>query len=128
MLEPTLHTSLHLLLISKVLCLLLLLLYFAKTEAAIDQNAQNEGRLVLPETTDLSDFQQVCSRSKSKPLCPPGSQFSTFGFASFILIAVQTVINVISNNNSNNNNNNNNNNDNNNNDNNLNINENDATT
>ena len=70
---------------------------------------------------------EVVGRSSKNNFCPPGSQFSTFGFVSFVMIAVQTVINIVSANNNNNDNNNNNNNDNNNNDNNLNINTNDAT-
>ena len=66
-------------------------------------------------------------RAKKTNFCPPGSQFSTFGFAAFVLITLQTVVNVVSASNSNNNNDNNNNNNDNNNNNNLNFNENDAT-
>ena len=42
--------------------------------------------------------------------CESGTTFSTFGFASFLLIVINTVINVVALNNNNNNNDNNNNN------------------
>ena len=74
-----------------------------------------------------SQLSEQEGRAKKTNFCPPGSQFSTFGFAAFVLITLQTVVNVVSAKNDNNNNHNNNNNDNNNNDNNLNFNENDAT-
>jgi hypothetical protein len=35
------------------------------------------------------------ARGGKHPVCPTESVFSAFGFASFILISVQTVINII---------------------------------
>jgi hypothetical protein len=57
-------------------------------------------------------------KKKAKPPCPPGQDFSAFGFISFLMIGINLSANVISNLNANSNaneNNNNNNNDNNNN-------------
>ena len=69
--------------------------------------------LVLWTTLNLAtavEDEVGLARTSSTNFCPPGSQFSAFGFASFILIALQTVINIVNASNSNNNNNNNNNN------------------
>ena len=62
---------------------------------------------------DTSEVTVHEGRAKKTNFCPPGSQFSTFGFAAFIMITLQTVVNVVSVNNNNNKNNNNNNNNNN---------------
>ena len=44
---------------------------------------------------ERSESQTQVGRTSGPDFCPPGSQFSTFGFVSFILIAVQTVINIV---------------------------------
>ena len=85
------------------------------------------GLLLSVAASAGSELELPEGRAKKTNFCPPGSQFSTFGFAAFIMITLQTVVNVVSANNNNNNNANNNNNNDNNNDNNLNFNENDAT-
>ena len=40
-------------------------------------------------------FEQGEGRGGKHPVCPTESVFSAFGFASFILISVQTVVNII---------------------------------
>jgi hypothetical protein len=56
-------------------------------EAAFD----NEATAAAINPENLQSLTSFTGRST----CPAGSTFSTFGFASFLLITVQTVINIV---------------------------------
>ena len=57
------------------------------------------------ESVDLQSLTAFTGQSRA--FCDPHTTFSTFGFASFMMITVQLVMNIITVNNNNNNNNNN---------------------
>ena len=46
------------------------------------------------ESDNAAALIEFSARSKSN-FCPSGTTFSTFGFASFLLITLQTVINIV---------------------------------
>ena len=52
------------------------------------EEATKSGAKSLIEFSDAS-------RSSKGNFCPSGTTFSTFGFASFLLITLQTVINIV---------------------------------
>ena len=58
-----------------------------KMEVALEE-ATKSGAKSLIEFSDAS-------RSSKGNFCPSGTTFSTFGFASFLLITLQTVINIV---------------------------------
>ena len=55
---------------------------------AVFEEATKSGAKSLIEFSDAS-------RSSKGNFCPSGTTFSTFGFASFLLITLQTVINIV---------------------------------